>query len=74
LLGDMMVGPLITETVYGLNGLGQLTLKAVNNQEVAVMLAIVMISATGFVLINLLVDLLSPLLDPRLKPFTRATR
>jgi len=74
LLGELIAGALITETVFGLNGLGQLPQQAVNNQDVAVLLAIVMISATGFVLINLLVDLLSPLLDPRLKPFTRATR
>ena len=32
--------------------------------------AVVMISALGFVLINLLVDLLMPLLDPRLQTFT----
>lgn len=73
LLGELIAGALITETVFGLSGLGQLTQQAVNNQDVAVLQAIVMISATGFVLINLLVDLFSPLLDPRLKHFTRAT-
>lgn len=73
LLGELIAGALITETVFGLSGLGQLTQQAVNNQDVAVLQAVVMISATGFVLINLLVDLFSPLLDPRLKHFTRAT-
>lgn len=73
LLGELIAGALITETVFGLSGLGQLTQQAVNNQDVSVLQAVVMISATGFVLINLLVDLFSPLLDPRLKHFTRAT-
>jgi peptide/nickel transport system permease protein len=68
LLGELIAGALITETVFGLSGLGQLTQQAVNNQDVAVLLAVVMISALGFVLINLLVDLLMPLLDPRLQP------
>jgi len=68
LLGELIAGALITETVFGLSGLGQLTQQAVNNQDVAVLQAVVMISALGFALINLLVDLLMPLLDPRLQP------
>jgi peptide/nickel transport system permease protein len=67
LFGELIAGALITETVFGLNGLGQLTQQAVNNQDVAVLQAIVMLSATVFVVINLLVDLIYPLLDPRLK-------
>ncbi|WP_215848700.1 ABC transporter permease [Candidatus Pantoea bituminis] len=67
LLGELIAGALITETVFGLGGLGQLTQQAVNNQDVAVLQAVVMISALGFVVINLLVDLLMPLLDPRLQ-------
>src|SRR5471032_849160 len=67
LFGELIAGALITETVFGLNGLGQLTQQAVNNQDVAVLQAIVVISAAAFVAINLLVDLVFPLLDPRLK-------
>lgn len=67
LLGELIAGALITETVFGLSGVGQLTQQAVNNQDVAVLQAVVMISALAFVLINLLVDALMPLLDPRLQ-------
>ncbi|WP_096777678.1 ABC transporter permease [Izhakiella australiensis] len=67
LLGELIAGALITETVFGLGGLGQLTQQAVNNQDVAILQAVVMISALAFVLINLLVDLLMPLFDPRLQ-------
>lgn len=67
LLGELIAGALITETVFGLSGIGQLTQQAVNNQDVAVLQAVVMISALAFVLINLLVDLLMPLFDPRLQ-------
>ncbi|MBP2171445.1 peptide/nickel transport system permease protein [Erwinia toletana] len=73
LLGELIAGALITETVFGLSGLGQLTQQAVNNQDVAVLQAIVMISATGFVVINLLVDLITPLLDPRLQTYSGVT-
>ncbi|MRS18819.1 ABC transporter permease subunit [Enterobacteriaceae bacterium RIT692] len=67
LLGELIAGALITETVFGLSGVGQLTQQAVNNQDVAVLQAVVMISALAFLLINLLVDALMPLFDPRLQ-------
>ncbi len=72
LLGELIAGALITETVFGLGGLGQLTQQAVNNQDVAVLQAIVIISSAAFVAINLLVDLVYPLLDPRLRITTGA--
>jgi peptide/nickel transport system permease protein len=74
LFGELIAGALITETVFGRSGLGQLTQQAVVNQDVAVLQAVVMISAAAFVFLNLLVDLLFPLLDPRLKTFAGANR
>jgi len=73
LFGELIAGALVTETVFGLNGIGQLTQQAVNNQDLAVLQAIVVISATAYVAINLLVDLVYPLLDPRLKPSVGVT-
>ncbi|EPR9087145.1 ABC transporter permease [Cronobacter dublinensis] len=73
LLGELIAGALVTETVFGLNGLGQLTRDAVNNQDLAVLQAMVLVAAFGFVLINLLVDLLYPLFDPRLSLSRRTT-
>lgn len=70
LLGELIAGALITETVFGRSGLGQLTQEAVNTQDGSVLQAIVVISASTFVVINLVIDLLYPLLDPRLKNST----
>ena len=67
LFGELLAGAVVTEAVFGINGLGSLTQQAVGNQDTAVLQAIVVISATSFVLINLIVDLLSPVLDPRLR-------
>jgi peptide/nickel transport system permease protein len=72
LFGEVLAGALITETVFGLSGLGALTQQAVNNQDVAVLQSIVLLSATAFVFINLFVDLISLALDPRLKTARRA--
>lgn len=67
LLGELIAGALVTETVFGRSGLGQLTQEAVNTQDASVLQAIVLISAGAFVVVNLLVDGLYRLLDPRLK-------
>lgn len=66
LFGELLAGAVVTEAVFGLSGLGGLTQQAVGNQDVAVLQAIVVISAAAFVAINLAVDLLYPILDPRL--------
>lgn len=67
LFGELLAGAVVTETVFGLNGLGSLTQQAVSNQDTALLQAVVMVSAAAFVSINLLVDVLYPWLDPRLR-------
>ncbi|MDB5506720.1 MAG: dppB [Devosia sp.] len=67
LLGELLAGAVVTETVFGLNGIGGLTEQAVRSQDTAVLQAIVVLSAVVFVIANLVVDLLYPLFDPRLR-------
>lgn len=67
LFGELLAGAVVTEAVFGLNGIGGLTQQAVNNQDIAVLQALVVFSAFAFVVINLVVDLLYPVFDPRLK-------
>ncbi|MBB3952905.1 peptide/nickel transport system permease protein [Aureimonas jatrophae] len=66
LFGELLAGAVVTETVFGLNGIGRLAERSVRNQDAAVLQAIVVVAAFGFVAVNLLVDLLYPLVDPRL--------
>lgn len=67
LFGELVGGAVVTETVFGRPGIGQLTAQAVANRDTPVLLAIVVISTVTFVVINLVVDLLYPLLDARLR-------
>lgn len=73
IFGELIAGSVVTETVFGRNGIGRLTEQAVNAQDTPVMLAIVVLSAAVFVLVNLVVDLLCPVLDPRLTKKAGAT-
>lgn len=72
LFGELVGGAVVTETVFGRAGIGQLTAQAVANRDTPVLLAVVVLSAVTFVLINLVVDLLYPVLDARLRKGARA--
>lgn len=72
LFGELLAGAVVTETVFGLNGIGRLTEAAVATLDVAVLQAVVLLSAACFVTINLVVDLFYPVFDPRLRKSMRA--
>ena len=67
LFGELLAGAVITETVFGLNGIGGLTERSVRFQDTSVIQAVVVFSAACFVAVNLTVDLLYPVFDPRLR-------
>jgi len=67
LFGELLAGAVITETVFGLNGIGGLTERSVRFQDTSVIQAIVVFSAAAFVTVNLIIDLLYPVFDPRLR-------
>ncbi len=71
---ELIGGAVLTETVFGRNGIGRLTEQAISRQDTAVLQGIVLLAATAFVLINLIVDMLYPLIDPRLKVGARRRR
>jgi peptide/nickel transport system permease protein len=60
-------GAIITEIVFGWQGLGQWYLSGVTNLDVNVMLAYLLITATFVILFNLLADVLYAFLDPRIR-------
>lgn len=65
--GNLIAGSVITETVFARKGIGRLTQSAINTLDVPLVQGIVVLTAAGFALINLIVDLTYPLLDPRLR-------
>lgn len=66
-IGELLGGSLITEAVFGRNGVGSLVQRSVSTQDLPVLQAIVSLAAVVFVVVNLLADLAYPLLDPRVK-------
>jgi peptide/nickel transport system permease protein len=67
-LGLLLGGAIITENVFGLYGVGQFTVLAINNQDLPEIMGVVLV-ATFFVVIgNLIVDVLYAVVDPRVRP------
>ncbi|SDT42438.1 ABC transporter permease [Actinoplanes derwentensis] len=67
LSGVLIGGSVIIEQVFGRPGLGQVTLQAVGNGDMPVVLAVVVLAAAAFVVINTAADLAYLLIDPRLR-------
>jgi peptide/nickel transport system permease protein len=66
-LGDMVGSAFIVETVFAWPGIGRMTVNAVLQRDFLVVQGCVLVTATAFVLINLLVDLLYAAIDPRVR-------
>src|SRR5690606_25250400 len=65
-LGALLSGAVLTEQVFTIPGFGKLVVDAVFNRDYAVVQGVVLITATGYILINLLVDVAYAVLDPRI--------
>lgn len=63
--GAMLGGSVITETVFGIPGVGRLLVDAVSRADYPVIQYSILMFAFFFVLINLMTDLLTQWLDPR---------
>jgi peptide/nickel transport system permease protein len=66
-LGTLIGATVIIEQIFSLPGIGQTLLQAINNRDVVLIQAIVLVLATVVVIANLIADLLYAVLDPRIR-------
>ena len=66
-LGALISGAVVTERIFALPGFGKLTVDAVFQRDYPVIQAVVLVTATAYIVINLLVDLLYSVIDPRIR-------
>lgn len=74
IVGSLLAGAVVVETVFSRVGIGRLTVTAVNGQDIPLVQGLVLLAATVFVVTNLLVDLLYPVVDPRIRVLPGARR
>jgi peptide/nickel transport system permease protein len=70
----LLGGALIVEYVFNLPGIGSYVVQAVGRRDYAVVQAGVLLAATVFIVLNLLVDLVVGLIDPRLGVTSKGRR
>ena len=66
-IAGLLAGSVVVEQAFGLGGLGQVLLNAVQQKDFAVVQATCLLLVAAFVLINFAADLLVAALDPRLR-------
>jgi peptide/nickel transport system permease protein len=66
-MGLVLSGAVLTETVFGLAGVGLAVFEAITARDFPIIQGFVLVIAIGYVTLNLLVDLSYAFLDPRIR-------
>lgn len=67
ILGSLLGGAAVIETVFSILGLGSLLISSIYNRDYPMVQGVMVVVAFSYILVNLLVDIIYPLLDPRVK-------
>lgn len=66
-VADLMSGAVITETVFGIPGIGQLSVTAIDNRDMPLLQGTVVFTTMIIILGNLIADILYSVVDPRVR-------
>jgi peptide/nickel transport system permease protein len=66
-VGQLLGGVIVVEIVFGLGGIGQVSVQAIDTDNLPVIIGFVIIAALFVVVANIIVDLVYALLDPRVR-------
>lgn len=64
---SMLAGAVFVEFIFGWNGLGKEIVNALNNLDLPIVMGAVLVIATTFICINILVDIFYVILDPKVR-------
>jgi peptide/nickel transport system permease protein len=66
-VGTLFAGAVLTETVFGLAGIGRMLYDSITSRDYPIIEAFTVVIAMGYVLVNLIVDLSYVFIDPRIR-------
>lgn len=66
-VGDLLTGAVLTETIFAWPGIGRLVVQAILDRDLPVLQGGVIVIALIYILANLIVDLSYALIDPRIR-------
>lgn len=70
--GSFLNGAVLTETIFGLNGIGRYAMEGILKRDYPVVMGTILVGTLVFVLVNALVDVLYKYLDPRVRAYKSA--
>jgi peptide/nickel transport system permease protein len=65
-LGVLLSGSVLVETIFGLPGMGRLTMTAIGSRDYPLIIAIVLLSSVIILVVNLITDIIRAIIDKRL--------
>jgi ABC-type dipeptide/oligopeptide/nickel transport system permease component len=65
--GSYLNGAVLTETIFGWDGMGRFTMEGIVKRDYPVVMGCLLVGTMAFVLINLIVDIIYHYLDPRVR-------
>ena len=66
-LGALLSGAVLTETIFGLTGMGRTLFESINSRDYSIIQGATLLVAVFYISVNLLVDVLYAFLDPRVR-------
>jgi peptide/nickel transport system permease protein len=66
-VGQLLGGVIVVEEVFGLGGIGEASVQAIDTDNLPVIIGFVIVAAVFVVVANIIVDLVYALLDPRVR-------
>jgi peptide/nickel transport system permease protein len=66
-LGFLLAGSIVIENIFGIPGLGAYALSAIQNRDVPIIQAVVLVSAAAVLLINMVVDIAYAYANPKVR-------
>ncbi|GAA1456868.1 ABC transporter permease [Williamsia maris] len=74
LVGELLAGSVVVETVFARAGVGRLTQTSVLSQDIPVVQGVVVLTSLVYVVVTLAVDIVYPFIDPRIIEGKRSRR
>ncbi len=66
-IGTLLGGSVLTETVFGLPGIGRLMIQSIQGRDIPMVLGCIIVFTVAFSIVNLIVDIIYAFVDPRIK-------
>lgn len=68
--GSYLNGAVLTETIFGWDGIGRYAMEGIGKRDYPVIMACIIVGTTAYALINLIVDIAYHYLDPRVRLYS----